>query len=126
MNELHFTFKLRQHLNRSLHELRPETVDRLASARQQALSRQKQSVRVPVLVTAGNFVQMHFDRLHYKSLLAAVLLTAAIVYTPFWIADQRVAEMSEIDSALLADELPIGAFTDKGFDAWLRQAPSDN
>ena len=38
--------------------------------------------------------------------------------------DQRVAELGEIDSALLADELPISAFTDIGFDAWLKHNSS--
>jgi hypothetical protein len=37
-------------------------------------------------------------------------------------ADQRITEQSAVDSALLADDLPIGAYTDKGFDAWLRSA----
>ena len=122
MNELHFAYKLRQHLNRCLHELPSGTTDRLAAARQRALSHQKQAVSQPVLATAGNFVQMHFDRLHYKPLLAALLLAACIIYTPFWVAERRVDELSAIDSALLSDELPIGAFTDKGFAAWLRQA----
>ena len=59
MNELHFAYKLRQHLNRSLHELPSGTTDRLAAARQRALSHQKQAVSQPVLATAGNFVLMH-------------------------------------------------------------------
>ena len=125
MNELHFAYKLRQHLNRGLHELPPSTADRLAAARQRALSQQKQTVSLPVLATAGNFVQMHLERLHYKPLFAALALAACIVYTPFWVAERRVDELSAIDSALLSDELPIGAFTDKGFAAWLKQAAAE-
>lgn len=37
-------------------------------------------------------------------------------------SDQQVSELSRIDSALLADDLPINAYTDKGFNAWLKQA----
>jgi hypothetical protein len=47
------------------------------------------------------------------------------VFSTFWLADQRVSELSAIDSALLANDLPMGAFTDKGFDTWLKRASSD-
>ena len=44
MNELHFAYKLRQHLNRSLHELPSGTTDRLAAARQRALTLTSQPI----------------------------------------------------------------------------------
>ena len=124
MNEQHLAYKIRQHLNRGLHELRPETADRLAAARQSALARQKQAVSQSVLVSAGSFAQHHFDNLRVKQALAALALLIGVVFSAFWVADQRVAEIGAIDSALLADELPISAFTDKGFDAWLNDASS--
>ena len=34
MNEVQFAYKVRQHLNRGLHELQPETIGRLAAARE--------------------------------------------------------------------------------------------
>ena len=46
--------------------------------------------------------------------LTSVAIFLCVVCSTFWLADQRVAELGAIDSALLADELPIGAFTDKG------------
>ena len=125
MNELHFALKLRQYLNRSLHELPAGTVDRLAAARKMALAHQKQAVSQPVLATAGHFFRIPFEKLHYKPLLASLILTAIIAYAPFWVADKHVDEMSEIDRALLTDDLPIAAFTDKGFAAWLKQAPEN-
>lgn len=122
MNELHFIFKLRQHLNRGLYELRPETSDRLAAARQNALARQKQATRQSVLATAGGYFQIQFENPRVKQILAALALAACAITASFWIADQRVNELSEIDSALLADELPVSAFIDKGFSEWLKQA----
>ena len=122
MNEQHFAYRVRQHLNRGLHELRPETVKRLAAARQNALTCQKQTVSQSVLATAGGFVHHYFDNLHFKQGIAALLLLLGIVLSTFWIADQRITELGNIDSALLADELPIGAFTDKGFGTWLNRA----
>ena len=124
MNELHFIFKVRQHLNRGLHELRPETSDRLAAARQMALARQKQTVSQSILATAGSYFHLQLESPRVKQLFAALALAACAVTASFWMADRRVNELSQIDSALLADELPISAFTDKGFSEWLKQAAS--
>lgn len=124
MNELHFAYKVRQLLNRGLHELRPETTARLAAARKNALSCQRQTVNQSVLATVGSFVQHHFDNLHIKQALAALVLLLGLVFSAFWMADERVNELGAVDSALLADDLPIGAFTDKGFDTWLKRGSS--
>lgn len=122
MNDEYFGYKIRQHLNRGLHELRPETTAQLAAARESALACQRQTVSQSVLATVGGFVQSQFDNLRVKQLLAALALLVGVVFSAFWVADERVTELGEIDSALLADELPISAFTDKGFDAWLKRA----
>lgn len=125
MNEEHFAYKVRQHLNRGLHDLRPETASRLAVARENALAVQRQAISQSVLATAGNFVQYHLESLHVKQALAAVILLLGVVSTTYWVADQRVTELSALDSALLADDLPMGAFTDKGFAAWLKSSSSE-
>jgi hypothetical protein len=125
MNELQFANKIRQHLNRGLYVLRPETTSRLAAARQSALACQKQTATQSVLATAGSFVQFQFENFRLKQLLVSLALLLCVVSGAFWAADNRIAELSAIDSALLADELPIGAFTDKGFDAWLKRAASE-
>ena len=122
MNELHFAYKLRQHLNRGLHELRPETVDRLAAARKNALAHQKQTVSQSILATAGGFAHHHFQHWHVKQAIAAFLLLLCVVFSTYWMTDRRIAEISDIDSALLANELPIRAFTDSGFGTWLNHA----
>lgn len=121
MNEQHFAYKVRQHLNLGLHELSPDTVGRLANARQNALAHQKQVVSQSVLATAGSFVQYHYDNLRIKQVFAALALLMCVIFSTFWMADRQVSELGDIDSALLADDLPIGAFTDKGFDAWLKR-----
>ena len=122
MNELHFAHRVRQHLNRGLYELPAETTDRLAKARQLALSRQKQTVPQTVLAAAGSFFAFHFDNPRIRQLAASFALLLCLAGSSVWIADQRVEEQSAIDSALLSDDLPIGVFTDKGFDAWLKDS----
>lgn len=125
MNEEHFGYKVRQHLNRGLHDLRPETSNRLASARENALAHQRQSVSQSVLATAGSFVQFHLENLRFKQALVALILAMGVISTTFWVADERINELGALDSALLADDLPIGAFTDTGFAAWLKSSSSE-
>jgi hypothetical protein len=125
MNEVQFAYKVRQHLNRGLHELRPETISRLAAARQRALERQKVRVNQSVLAGAGGFFQYHFDNYRLKQIVLSLVLLVGVVFSTFWLADQRVKELGAIDSALLTNELPLGAFTDKGFDTWLKRGSSE-
>ncbi len=122
MNELHFAYKIRQHLNRGLHELPPATLDRLHGARERALARQRVPVRQSILAAAGSFVQHHVEGLNLRQLGIALLVAVGMVTYTYWSADQSIAEIEEIDSALLADDLPIGAFTDSGFLAWLKSS----
>jgi hypothetical protein len=53
--------------------------------------------------------------------LLAVLACLAVVVAWQTFAPQQSSEIAEIDEALLTDELPINAFLDKGFDAWLKR-----
>ncbi len=99
MNELHFAYKLRQYLNRGLHELPPTTLDRLASARRQAIARQKVVVRRSALATAGDFVQHQVEGLHLRQVLLALLLALGVATYTYWSADESIAEIEAIDSA---------------------------
>lgn len=122
MNELHFAYKIRQHLNHGLRELPAGTLDRLQNARQLALARQRVSVHQSVLAGAGSFVQQHLDNLHVKQVFLGLVVALAMATYTYWYADQSVTELEAIDSALLSDDLPIAAFTDRGFDAWLKSS----
>ena len=124
MNEMHFVFKVRQYLNRELHELPPSTHSRLQAARARALARQKVAAHQSILATAGNFVQEHAEGLRLRQIVVALALVAGVTSYAYWQADRSIAELEVIDSALLADDLPIAAFTDRGFDAWLQSSAS--
>jgi len=125
MNEQHFAYKVRQHLNRGVHDLRPDTLDRLAAARAVALSHQKQAATSPVLAAVGNLFSIDTFSSRLSQVLAGLALLLCASYSTYWVADQQVKELGDIDSAILSDELPIGAFTDKGFAAWLRSTSSE-
>jgi hypothetical protein len=124
MNEPHFACKVRQHLNRGLRDIPAETLDRLEMIRQRALVQQKVSVRQSSLAGAGSFVHDRLDRLDFRQLLLALVVVFGIATYTYWYADQSITELEIIDSALLSDDLPIAAFTDRGFDAWLKSSAS--
>lgn len=123
MNEQHeqqFGNKVRHLLNQGL-ELDPAKGDRLRAAREQALARQRPEP-VPALRWADN-VLGSFDG--WRGLSTRVLLPLAVlvlavsgIYT--WQDKRRVAELVEIDSQLLTDDLPIDAYLDRGFQNWLK------
>ncbi len=125
MNEQHFAYKIRQHLNRGLHELPASTAERLGAAREAALASQKQTVNQTILATAGSFVQHRLENLRIRQILATLALAGFVVSSAFWLSDMHISEQGAIDSELLSDELPLGAFTDKGFAAWLNPASQD-
>ncbi|WP_291995096.1 DUF3619 family protein [Candidatus Accumulibacter sp. ACC003] len=124
MNELHFAYKARQHLNRGLRELPASTQSRLQVARQRALARQKLAVHQSVLATAGSVFNGDWGNLRPKQVLVALAVVVGVATYTYWQADQSIAELEAIDSALLAGDLPIAALTDRGFDAWLKSSAS--
>jgi hypothetical protein len=51
-------------------------------------------------------------------LMAFLLVLAVGVYT-YWLGETEIAGLSEVDSALLADDIPVEALLDRGFESWL-------
>ena len=59
-----------------------------------------------------------------RTLVALLGLALAVIGVTYWNNYEQAAENEEIDSALLADELPINAYLDRGFHVWLEQPSS--
>jgi hypothetical protein len=121
MNEM----QLRQILNQGI-KVRPEVEARLQKAREQALERQRPEP-APVLAWADNVLgEVGWGGLALRVLLPLALLVAsgAALYT--WEQNQRAAELEEIDSQLLTDDLPIDAYLDRGFQHWLKKRAADD
>ncbi|MDQ3261426.1 MAG: DUF3619 family protein [Pseudomonadota bacterium] len=119
MNELEFAKKVAQQLHRSAHNLGQVPIARLKAARERALQAYRSE---PVLVHAdGSTGGKWSDRLFHHPRLAlgglAALLALAVGLN-FW--QQTEIEKSPIDAQILASDLPLHAFTQQNFDAWLK------
>ena len=120
MNEQQFGNRIRHLLNQGL-ELGPGTHKRLRAARERALERQRAE---PVaLARWADNVFGSFDG--WRSVSTRVLVPVAVlviavsgIYT--WQEKRRLAELVDIDSQLLTDDLPVDAYFDRNFQAWLK------
>ena len=126
-NALHdeqlFAHKLKHHLDHGADRLNALTLNKLMLARQHALSHQRVAVTALSLAGAGHFVQGTLMP-RARVMLALLALTTGVLGTYYWNELQQTEENEEIDSALLADDLPINAYLNHGFHTWLEQPTS--
>jgi len=126
MNENHFGFRIRKLLNRGVHELDPATTERLRAAREQALARQKAPALALAPAYAGKapaFLSFPALAPQRHMLLALLFCFSIAVAGLYGYSDYHVRAIGEIEIALLADDLPVEAFLDKGFEEWLQNLP---
>ncbi|HJW25105.1 MAG TPA: DUF3619 family protein [Rhodocyclaceae bacterium] len=126
MTEDRFAYSVRQALNHGLSDMSPATSRRLEAARHLALARQKQAVPQLSLAVAGHGT-IHFGAAapYLKQALAILALLLGMWIAFYWHSHQYIAELEEVDSALLADDLPPEAFLDQGFFEWLNDSSEE-
>jgi hypothetical protein len=106
-------------LNRSLPSIEPRITERLRAARAKALAHQRVHAHALSLAGVGRgLVDMWFS--HGRSALIAAAVAGILIAGSIWRDNERVSELTDVDSALLSDDLPIDAYLDHGFDRWLK------
>ena len=128
MNEAQFAHRVRQQLEAGA-PLDARVLAQLRAAREQALARRKLE-RAPALAWArstaagviGGFGG--FGGFSVRLLLPAALLVAGLVAIYSWQREQSAVDIEELDAQLLTDDLPIDAYLDRGFEAWLKKTSS--
>jgi len=125
MNEQELAGKIVQHLEHGLGDIKQGTLYRLQSARMAALERYR--VKQPVVGLAwASDVSFHISQSRYfnaRNLLALATLLLCLIGFSYWqAAIQPSNEIAEIDVNLLTGDLPINAYLDTGFDAWLKRS----
>lgn len=131
--DIQFAYKVRHALDRHAESLPTATTERLAAARALALSRKKQAApltqlqHAPRLSGAGGGAfpapGNHFDFSGWLGRVGIVLpiLLGIVLFVGLYQSEERnrIDELADIDSAILSDELPIAAYLDHGFKAFV-------
>ncbi len=126
MKEERYASRVRQALNHGLNDIPPAASRRLEAARHLALSRQKQTAPEMVLAHGGSRSLSSPSHLpHLKQLMAIAALLLGMWISFYWQSTQYVSALEEVDSALLADDLPPEAFMDNDFFEWLKDDTSE-
>ena len=127
-DDTNFAYKVRHALNARLDDIPASTADRLANARKMALSRKK--AHAPAILAHASFagnVGSFFSCFSFLSLgragvaIPLLALVAALAGVYQYEQERRIEELAELDAAVLSDELPLTAYLDHGFNAYLAQ-----
>ena len=118
--------RLTAELSRNAQALPHDVCERLRFSRERALaSRRAVAVQVtaPAVVASGRAAALATPPsvwLRLASALPLLVLAAGLVFIQHHHELQQIAVAAEIDSALLADDLPPTAYGDPGFNEFLR------
>ena len=125
-DDLNFAYKVRHALNENLDHLPDAAVDRLAHARKAAMARKKPHaapLHVAQRALAGNagslFSFEWLGRMGVAVPLMVMIAGLAGIYQ--YQEEQRIAEVADLDAGVLSDELPLTAYLDQGFNAYVDQ-----
>jgi len=125
--ELDFAYKVRLALDEDLDRMAPFAATRLAAARRLALSRKKADVPVHVFAAPmqlaghiGNFVSSPISWVARMGLVIPLMIAVVGLVGIYHVEEQhRIQETADIDADVLADDLPLSAYLDHGFNAYL-------
>lgn len=119
-NELQFAHRVRQLLNENARFGGP-VAERLRAARNAALERRKAEPAGGHVLVGNVAGRMSVGRLSLRVIVPVVALVVAFAATYTWEQKQHAAEVEELDALLLTSDLPIDAYLDRGFEAWLKK-----
>jgi hypothetical protein len=117
--------RITTYLDAGTKELKSGTAYRLQQARAAALARLQDPMRSPEAALAGAGGTLGGTRPFYAQVrfwIGVALIAAAGFGWQQWQVYQAINEAEEIDAMLLSSELPIDAYLDRGFQAWLKTA----
>ena len=127
MNEMEFGRRVAQHLNRGTREVDQHISERLKVARGRAMERYR--VTEEQWVTAGAaraFGGRWSERIAHHSRtwlgVAALAVVVAMAGVSYWQQSQDRPDQGLLDAKMLSGELPLHAYTQPDFKAWLQES----
>ena len=129
--ELQFAYRVKRALDTNLERLPESTTQSLAEARRVALARKKTTTPVRAVAPqfalagalGGNFTPSSSFSWLGRLGVAIPLLAGVMLFAGLYEHEhkQRISALAEIDAGVLSDELPLSAYLDHGFNAYLAQ-----
>ncbi|MGH8677589.1 MAG: DUF3619 family protein [Burkholderiales bacterium] len=121
MNENDLARRIVSQLEQGLADIPSPVANQLAAARHKALEHYRAGTRQSGMASAVDWLRGWVAAHGVATRVAVPALFATIAaVTVFYLQSMTHHDAVEVEAALLADELPIHAYTDPGFDAWLR------
>jgi hypothetical protein len=125
MNEQELAGKIVQRLDHGLDSLKQGTLYQLRAARMAALDRHREAPQ-PLfgLAWAGNVGFQVSQSRHFnaRNVLAVGLLLLSLIGVTYWQVALQGNDIADIDASLLSGDLPIAAYLDNDFEAWLKRS----
>lgn len=126
MNEREIAKKIASYLDRGAAEIKAGTAYKLQLARQEALARLSEPRRAPELVLAGagggTLGSGRRFLADVRIWVGVLVVVGAILSFQYWQSVQHDRDIEETDAAILSSELPLEAYLDGGFQAWLKRS----
>jgi Protein of unknown function (DUF3619) len=129
MNEHETAKNITGYLDRGTAELKAGTAFKLQRAREQALARLSAPAQhAPQLAMAGPGGRWFGQRRFFADArlwIGVLLIVGGVLGYQYWQAEQQAQQardIEETDAAILSSELPIEAYLDQGFEAWLKRS----
>jgi len=132
--EASFEREIRTALDASVSRLPYSVTHRLEMARMAALARHRPLTRTvrqpawrPALADGADATPARGARWWRVGLAAlpALVLAAGLYAISLWNDTEAADEIAEIDSAMLSDDVPLSAYTDRGFGVFLKNIRQD-
>jgi hypothetical protein len=128
--EERFAKRVIERLDGGLADVSGDRLERLAMSRKLALRAQKTGrpalalLRRPAFGAGNGTLSLPQGRGRFGLGVGLMAVVLACLFGIFQVEQQRrIEELADIDSALLSDDLPISAYADHGFNAYLKQNP---
>ncbi len=122
MNEDLFAGRVAAHLSAAARGVEGVAAERLHTARMRALDAQRGAGLSSMVRDRAVGLRMRVRLAFMPGLRTAATVMALLglfLVGDYWATVSRVAELREVDAALLMDDLPIEAYLDPDFRAWL-------
>ncbi len=119
MNEYGLAKKIVRHLDYGTANLESRLQQRLQAVRQHALEAYAKPRYSFSLAWASHGHSSRRGHSTFRAWILLALLVLGLMSVTYWQNTQERNDVSEIDAHLLAQDLPIPAFIDNGFDTWL-------